>query len=144
MRSGVAHAEFLRSTVDGQLRFLECAARVGGANISDMIEHGTGLNPWKEWARIELAQLRGEEYALPPIKQNYAGILVCLAKEEWPNLSRYDAPEVVWRMHKPWHAGLIVVSPDSARVQSLLNQYAAQFAHEFVAHGEALETGRVQ
>ena len=78
--NGVAHAEYLRGVQDGQLRFLECAARVGGANISDMIEHGTGINPWTEWARIELAQLRGEDYVLPTVRKDYSGILVCLSK----------------------------------------------------------------
>ena len=141
--NGVAHAEYLRGVQDGQLRFLECAARVGGANISDMIEHGTGINPWTEWARIELAQLRNEAYVLPAVRKDYSGILVCLSKTEWPDLSAYTDPEVQWVMRKPWHAGVIVVSPDSHRVQSLLDQYAERFANDFVARGEVLETGRV-
>jgi ATP-grasp domain len=141
--NGVAHAEYLRGVQDGQLRFLECAARVGGANISDMIEHGTGINPWTEWARIELAQLRNEDYVLPTVRKDYSGILVCLSKTEWPDLSAYNDPEVKWVMRKPWHAGVIVVSPESSRVQSLLNTYAERFANDFVARGEVLETGRV-
>jgi hypothetical protein len=141
--NGVAHAEYLRGVQDGQLRFLECAARVGGANISDMIEHGTGINPWTEWARIELAQLRGEEYTPPIARKDYSGILVCLSKHEWPDLSAYDDPEVKWVMHKAWHAGVIVVSPESNRVQHLLTTYAERFAQDFVARGEVLETGRV-
>ncbi|MDW8328191.1 MAG: ATP-grasp domain-containing protein, partial [Anaerolineales bacterium] len=32
---GAAHAEFIRAHADGQFYFLECAARVGGANIAD-------------------------------------------------------------------------------------------------------------
>jgi hypothetical protein len=141
--NGVAHAEYLRGVQDGQLRFLECAARVGGANISDMIEHGTGINPWTEWARIELAQLRGEEYTPPIARKDYSGILVCLSKHEWPDLSAYDDPEVKWVMHKAWHAGIIVVSPESNRVQHLLTTYAERFAQDFVARGEVLETARV-
>jgi carbamoylphosphate synthase large subunit len=143
LTNGVAHAEYLRGVQDGQLRFLECAARVGGANISDMIEHGTGINPWAEWARIELAQLRGEDYTLPITRKDYSGILVCLSRYEWSDLSSYDDPEVKWVMRKAWHAGVIVVSPESSRVQNLLNQYAERFANDFVARGEVLETGRV-
>ena len=142
LTNGVAHAEYLRGVADGQLRFLECAARVGGANISDMIAHGTGVNVWAEWARIELAQLRGEDYALPKARKDYAGILVCLSKYEWPDLSDYNDAEVKWVMQKPWHAGVIVVSPDNARVQSLLNSYAERFGEDFVATGEVLETQR--
>ncbi len=61
---GVTHAEFLRSREDGKFYFVEIAARVGGAYISDLVEAATGVNLWREWARIEVA---GEEraYHLP-------------------------------------------------------------------------------
>jgi hypothetical protein len=49
---------------------------------------------------------------------------------------------VVWRLRKPFHAGLIVVSPDAARVQALLDDYAARFARDFLARAEPWETGR--
>jgi biotin carboxylase len=60
MVRGVTHAEFIRSEADGAFHFLEIAARVGGANIDLMLEHATGLNLWREWAKLELAHLRGE------------------------------------------------------------------------------------
>ena len=52
---GVAHAEFIRAHADGHFYFLECAARVGGAYINEMVEAATGINLWREWARIEIA-----------------------------------------------------------------------------------------
>ena len=52
---GVSHAEFIRARDDGHFYFLECAARVGGAYISEMIEIAIGINLWREWARIEIA-----------------------------------------------------------------------------------------
>jgi len=36
------------------------AARVGGAGIDRLVEHASNVNPWVEWARVELAALRGE------------------------------------------------------------------------------------
>ena len=139
---GAAHLEILRGRDDDQLCFLECAARVGGANISDMIEQATGINPWTEWARIELARLRTTPYTLPIVRHNSAAILVCLAKQEWPDLTPYADLEVVWRIHKPYHAGLIVSSPDSARVQSLLGSYTERFAQDFLTTGKPLDTAR--
>jgi biotin carboxylase len=68
MVRGVTHAEFIRAEADGAFHFLEIAARVGGANIDLMLEHATGLNLWREWARLEVAHLRKEEYTLPPIR----------------------------------------------------------------------------
>ncbi|HTZ82606.1 MAG TPA: ATP-grasp domain-containing protein, partial [Candidatus Acidoferrales bacterium] len=49
---GVSHAEFIRAQADGNFYFLECAARVGGAYINEMVETATGINLWREWARI--------------------------------------------------------------------------------------------
>jgi biotin carboxylase len=51
---GVAHAEFIKASADGQFYFLECAARVGGAYINEMVETATGTTRG-EWAWIEMA-----------------------------------------------------------------------------------------
>ena len=62
---GVTHAEFLKADGDGQFYFIEVAARVGGAYISDVIEAATGINLWREWARLEVGAGK-EPYQLPP------------------------------------------------------------------------------
>jgi biotin carboxylase len=142
MWRGVTHAEFIRQHSTGKLVFLEVAARVGGANIADLIEHASGLNPWQEWARIELANWRGEPYQLPQIKTNYAGIAICLAKQQHPDMSGYTDAEIVYRMHKEYHAGLIVSSPSADRVQHLLDAYTPRFAQDFLSWAPPLETGR--
>jgi biotin carboxylase len=130
---GATHSEYIKSQADGRLYFLENAARVGGANIAECVEYATGINLWREWARIEIDHLRGEPYQLPEIHTGYAGIINCLARQEWPNLADYDDPEIVWRMNKKYHAGLIVASPDAARVKTLLDSYAERFAGDFLA-----------
>jgi biotin carboxylase len=133
MRRGATHTEFIRAHADGRLYFLETAARVGGANIAEAVQFATGIDLWGEWARIEAAHLRGEPYALPETHPGYAGVINCLARQEWPDLSDYADPEVVWRLRKKHHAGLIVSSPDAARVESLLAEYADRFARDFLA-----------
>ena len=142
MWRGVTHAEFIRQHSTGKYVFLEIAARVGGANISDLIEHAAGLNPWREWARIELCNLRGETYQLPPARGDYAGIAICLAKQQWPDMTPYADPEIVYRVQKEFHAGLIVASPDASRVQALLDSYVPRFANDFLAWQPPMETGR--
>ena len=114
LQQGVSHTEFLKSKEDGKFYFLETSARVGGANIVELVEASTGLNLWREWAKIETSG--ANEYKLPPAKKDYAGLLISLAKNEWPDLSSYNAPEVVWRMQKRHHAGLILGSPSFERV----------------------------
>lgn len=133
MVRGVTHAEFIRSEADGTFHFLEIAARVGGANIDLMLEHAAGINLWREWARLELAHLRGEEYTLPPTTEQYAGLVVSLARDPWPDTAAYNDPELVWRLHKEHHVGFIVAAPDRSRVQSLIASYADRIAHDFMA-----------
>lgn len=138
MVRGATHSEFIRGD-DGTLYFLETAARVGGANIHEMVHAATGLNLWHEWAKLEVSELRGESYTLPQVTTGHAGLLVCLARQEWPDLSGYDEPEIVWRLHKQQHAGLIVRAESEERVQQLLEDYSRRFAQDFLAVAPPLD-----
>ena len=138
LERGATHAEFIRGR-DGQFYFLEVAARVGGANIEDLVAAAGGLNLWEEWARMEIAHAQGQPYTVAPRRHDYAGILVCLARQEWPNTWGYDDPEVVYRIDKKHHAGLVVASADAGRVEWLLDSYARRFADDFLAVLPALD-----
>ena len=129
---GVAHAEFIQAHADGHFYFLECAARVGGAYINEMVEAATGINLWREWARIEVAGQRGS-YRLPPAREEYAGVIISLARQENPDTSAYNDPEVFLRIKKHHHAGLILRSTNPERVRALLETYSQRFAEEFLA-----------
>ncbi len=129
---GVTHTEFIKSHADGRFHFLETGARVGGAHIAEVIEAATGINLWAEWAKIEVAGSAGK-YRLPERRFCYAGIALCLARQEWPDTSLYDDPEVVWRVNRPYHAGLVAASTDPARVERLLEDYSRRFCEDFLA-----------
>ena len=129
---GVAHAEFIQAHADGHFYFLECAARVGGAYINEMVEAATGINLWREWARIEVAGGDGS-YRLPPVREEYAGVILSLARQENPDTSGYNDPEVAIRIKRHHHAGLVLRSGDPKRVPALLESYASRFAEEFLA-----------
>lgn len=131
MVRGAVHTEFIRSREDGRFYFLETAARVGGANIVDMVQAATGINLWREWARIEIADARSEPYEVPEHRQDYAGVIISLARQEQPDLSAYQDDEIVWRMEKKHHAGLIVSAPQPERVDALLQQYTRRFYEDF-------------
>ncbi len=133
MVRGAVHTEFIRGADDRQFYFLETAARVGGANIAEMVEAATGVNLWREWAKIELADARDEAYDPPTPEPKYAGILASLARQEWPDLSAYQDDEIVWRMHKKHHAGLIVRADTVDRVEALLGEYMHRFREDFHA-----------
>jgi biotin carboxylase len=129
---GVTHAEFLKAHATGKIYFLEIAARVGGAYISDVVETATGINLWREWAKLEVGAGK-IPYALPQATQNYAGVLLSLARQEDPDTSAYKDPEIAYRVKKYHHAGFILKSEREERVRELLDSYAARFAADFLA-----------
>jgi len=129
---GVTHAEFLRAHADGKFYFLEVAARVGGAYISDVIEAATGINLWREWARLEVGAGK-QPYELPQTRQDYAGAIVCLSRQERPDTSAYNDPEIAHRITKYHHAGFVLKSPRQERIEELLASYAKRFQADFLA-----------
>jgi biotin carboxylase len=129
---GVTHTEFILGRHDGRVYFLETSARVGGAYIVDVIEAATGVNLWREWAKVEIAGEDGT-YEAPPDRAAYAGIALSLARQTSPDMSAYQDPEIVRRIDKHHHAGLIVASPDETRVAHLLDEYARRFRTDFMA-----------
>ena len=129
---GVTHTEFLRAREDGKFYFLEIAARVGGAYITDVVEAATGINLWREWARLEVGSGKSP-YSLPAIREDYAGVVLSLARQECPDTSAYNDPEIVYRVTKKHHAGFVLRSPRNERVVKLLDSYAARIAHDFMA-----------
>ena len=129
---GVTHAEFLQSHAGGKFYFIEVAARVGGAYISDVIETATGINLWREWAGLEVGA-GNQPYQLPAKRDDYAGVILSLARQEHPDTSAYADPEIVYRVTKYHHAGFILKSQSHQRIQHLLDSYARRFQDDFVA-----------
>lgn len=138
MVRGVSHSEFIRGKEDGKFYFLETSARVGGANLADMIEAATGVNMWREWAKVEIAGENGK-YSAPKAGSDTAGILVSLARQEWPDTSSFSDPEIAWRMKKAHHVGLVVKSKDPTRVEQLLADYTKRIERDFMTSAPSPE-----
>lgn len=131
MQFGASHTEFIQSKATGELFFLETSSRVGGANLAEMVQFASGINLWSEWAKIESDTLKKQTYIFPKTDNKYAGIVVSLSRYEHPDTSSFTDAEIVWRMNKAWHIGLIVVSETSERVLELLDKYTQRIANEF-------------
>ena len=133
---GVTHAEFIEradaNNSANRFCFLEVAARVGGAYTAETIEAATGINVWREWARIEVAS-QEQPYRLPKTRKEYGGIAMSLARQENPDTSAYNDPEIVLRVPKSRHVGLIIRTRQHKRMTELLDQYVARFNQDFTA-----------
>ncbi|MEN0006424.1 MAG: ATPase [Bacteroidota bacterium] len=137
MQSSASHTEFIRAHEDGQFYFLETSSRVGGAHLAEMVDYASGINLWAEWAKLETAVAKEETYQLPKPKTTHAGILVSLSRFQHPDDSSFADPEIVWRMRKDHHIGMIVQSDDRDRIKGLLDHYAHRVFHEFHASAPA-------
>lgn len=137
-KRGVSHAEFLQSKADGKFYLLEVACRVGGAYIANVLEQACGFNLWREWAKLEIAT-EEKPYQAPKLRQDFAGVALALSKEDVPDTSHYTDEEIVYRVKKPKHVGLIFFSEKQERVGELLDIYAERITNDFLAVAPAKE-----
>lgn len=133
MKFSATHTEFIKANADGKFYFLETSSRVGGAHLAEMVEIASGINLWGEWAKIETAKVREESYELPKTEEAYAGILVSLSRFQHPDTSSFNDPELVWRLQKDYHVGMIIKSDNPDRINGLLDDYAERVHNEFHA-----------
>jgi biotin carboxylase len=129
---GVTHTEMIRSHQDGDLYFLETAARVGGGHIADMVEVTTGVSLWEEWAKIEIGQ--GERtYALPPLRHDYGAVVLCLAQQESPDVSSYTEPYIARRLlDRKQHVGFILKAGSAEEIEAHMNEIIPRMERDFL------------
>lgn len=139
---GILHTEYIKGAEDGEFYFLEVAARVGGAYIAEMVEASTGVNLWREWARLEMALARDEKYEIGREREEYGGVILSLARQQWPDTSGYDDPEIAHRIVKEHHAGFVLRSDRAERIEELLDSFGERFMQDFAASMPAKESLR--
>jgi hypothetical protein len=136
MRFSSAHTEVIKCFDDGQYYFLETASRVGGAHLAEMVEASSGVNLWREWAKIETSVALKKKYTLPEVSREYSGIIISLSAHQWPDMSIFNDPEIVWKMQEEYHVGLIVKANNRNKVIELLDKYA-QLIYDLGYHASA-------
>lgn len=137
MRFSASHTEMIKCHEDGEFYFLETASRVGGAHLAEMVEYSSGINLWCEWAKIETAMAQGGIYELPAVRTEYSGIIISLSRQEWPDLTPFNDPEIVWKMQESHHVGVIVQSSSRQRVMELMDNYAKRIFADYHASAPA-------
>jgi len=145
MVRGITHAQLIRSKVDGSYYFLEIGAGVGGAFpdetyagdtfpwdsfMDNLVEAATGVSLWREWANLEIADLRHTGYAVPDTYEGYAGSVLCASQGAAPNLEAFADPAIVICVRSGKHAGLILRAANPERARSSIGDYAAQLGSE--------------
>lgn len=137
MQYSASHTEFIKCHEDGEFYFLETSSRVGGAHLGAMVEAASGINLWAEWARVEDCVARNQPYNLPKVTKEFSGIIISLARQQYPDLSSFADPEIWWRMDEPYHVGLILKAKKRERIMELLVDYTRQVRADFHASAPA-------
>ncbi len=121
LQNGATHTEFIR-TEQGTYYFLETSSRVGGANIPDLIEAATGINIWREWARLENSLLENTTYTLAKPTGFSAGLLLSLVNEKNPDTAMFDSGEVYKFIELDHHIGIVFKSDDERVIEQRLDE----------------------
>jgi hypothetical protein len=83
--------------------------------------------------RVSVCGAKENPYKLPKTRKGYAGIALCLAKQDKPDTSHYTDSEIVYRVTKPKHIGLIFYSNKPERISELLEVYTEKITQDFLA-----------
>ncbi|HXH71134.1 MAG TPA: hypothetical protein VNI60_12455 [Pyrinomonadaceae bacterium] len=67
------------------------------------------------------------------LRKDYAGITLCLANEEQPDTFGNTDAEIVYRISKPKHVGLIFHSQKHKRIEELLGIYTEKISRDLLA-----------
>ncbi|TDX86406.1 ATP-grasp domain-containing protein [Epilithonimonas xixisoli] len=123
IQNGATHSEFIRGN-DGKFYFLETSSRVGGAHIPDMVEAATGVNIWREWAKLENALLDGEKYTVEETQKLYSGLIVSLAKEKHSNTDDLNNEHVEKFLPIDYHIGIVYKAKTADIIEERLDEAA--------------------
>lgn len=132
LKNGATHTEFIRGKDDGKWYFLETSSRVGGAHIPDLVEASSGINIWREWAKIENALLKNSPYEIGKPTGFSAGLIIALAKDKNSDYEEFKCEEVVRFLPLDYHVGIVYKSNDKNRIQELLDEAAIMINEKFL------------
>src|SRR4029078_4824736 len=78
-------------------------------------------------------------YNAPKVRKNYAGIALARANTDEPDTTHYTDDEIIYRIKKPRHIGLIFSSSQQKRIDELISTYTERITNDFLAVQPAKE-----
>jgi len=131
LKNGATHSEYIKGQ-DGKYYFLETSSRVGGAHIPDLVEAATGINIWREWARLENVILKNKTYEIGKPTGFFAGLIIALAKDLRPETSEFESEEVAKFLTMDYHIGIVYKSDNEAKIQDRLDEAAQKITENIL------------
>lgn len=110
LKYGVCNIEFIKSHQDGQFYYIQSSAKVGGNYVAELVETSTGINLWREWAKLEMCSIDENAYVCPKPKRNQA-MVIRIPTDNPPELSNALQHEaIVWRQVSHNHVTVVIKS----------------------------------
>lgn len=135
MVRGVTHASFVHCAADGRYYFEEIAAGIGHAGEDELVEAASGLNLWREWARLETAHLRGETYVPQEWFENYAASLEWAEGGVGVDVPELRAAEVVSVVERQGMQRAVIRSARLEKVSGLVQKLCARLEEHSLVVG---------
>ena len=125
LKDGVSHTEFIRAHHDERDSTFSKPRPASEARIFQIWSRQLyECEPLGRVGQDRNGLSRTSVLAAPQPRNDYAALLVSLSRQESPDTSAYNDEEIVWRMDRKHHVGLIVRSSSSDRIRQLLDSYA--------------------
>lgn len=123
MEHSASNTEVIRCSDDGLYYFLETSSSVGGGQLADLVEAASGVNLWKEWAKLETAVAKNDSYKLPFVRKEYSGIIMSRTLQHMPDETPFNAQEITWKVKDDFKLGYVLRSKNRERIIELLDEY---------------------
>ncbi|TNE68581.1 ATPase [bacterium] len=108
LKYGVSSNEFIHSAQDGKFYFIQSSGKVSGHYIAELVEAANGLNLWREWAKMEMAQPQESAYQCPKPETNQARVVRIPTENPPLCSSRIQHQSIVWRQVSHNHVTVVI------------------------------------
>jgi len=108
LKYGVMNTEFIKSHQDGRYYFIKSSGKVGGNYLAELVEASTGLNLWREWAKIEMSEADDIDYNCPEYVKHPAMVIRVPAKNPPALSNEMQHAAIVWRQVSHNHVTVVI------------------------------------
>lgn len=125
LKYGIANTEFIRSHQDGRFYFIQSSGKVAGNYVAELVEASSGLNLWREWAKIEMSIPSEVPYKCPDVQHNHA-MVIRIPSANPPVLSNtLNHSAIHWRQVSHNHVTLVIKTKKHQDLESIKNELVA-------------------
>ncbi len=119
LKYGVSSNEFIHSHQDGQFYFIQSSGKVSGHYVAELVEASSGINLWREWAKMEMTQPQELAYSCAKASTNQARV-IRIPTENPPLLStRLQNKAIVWRQVSHNHVTVVIKTDSFEELESI-------------------------